>query len=197
VTGDRRRAAVRSWRRPPPEAVARSVGPRAGLHGHEPRYGPAPDRRELIARIRAAVERGVTCFDPAEVYGPFANDALVGEALAPVRGRVAIATRFGFVLHPDGRPGWAGLNSRPAPIEQVAEGSLTRLRGEAIDLVHQHRVDPDVPIEAVAGAVKDVIREGKVKHFGMSDTKVRSTGGDPKSGCHRPRRAWPPVITTH
>jgi aryl-alcohol dehydrogenase-like predicted oxidoreductase len=132
-------------------------------------YGPAADKQEMISLLRAAVERGVTFFDTAEVYGPFTNEQLVGEALAPFRGRVVIATKFGFALDPDGGPNWVGLNSRPEHIKEVAEGSLRRLKVEAIDLFYQHRVDPDVPIEEVAGAVKDLIQEGKVKHFGLSE----------------------------
>src|SRR5215468_2935410 len=121
-------------------------------------YGPAGDKQEMISLIRSAVDRGVTFFDTAEGYGPFANEELVGEALAPLRDRVVIATKFGFRLKPDGSPGWVGLNSRPEHIREVAEGSLRRLRVECIDLFYQHRVDPDVPIEDVAGAVKDLIR---------------------------------------
>jgi aryl-alcohol dehydrogenase-like predicted oxidoreductase len=132
-------------------------------------YGPAADKQEMISLIQKAVERGVTFFDTAEVYGPFANEELVGEALAPFRGRVVIATKFGFALDPDGGPQWVGLNSRPEHIKKVAEGSLGRLEVDAIDLFYQHRVDPDVPIEDVAGAVKDLIREGKVRHFGLSE----------------------------
>src|SRR6266852_1170017 len=136
-------------------------------------YGPAGDKREMISVIRAAVERGVTFFDTAEVYGPFTNEELVGEALAPFRGKVAIATKFGFKLDPNtGKQ--AGLVSRPEHIKEVAEASLKRLRVDAIDLLYQHRVDPDVPIEDVAGAVKDLIREGKVKHFGLSEPSVRT-----------------------
>ena len=131
-------------------------------------YGPAGDKQEMIPVIRAAVDRGVTFFDTAEVYGPFTNEELVGEALAPFRGKVVIATKFGFKLDPNtGKQ--AGLDSRPEHIKQVAEASLKRLRVDAIDLLYQHRVDPDVPIEDVAGAVKDLIREGKVKHFGLSE----------------------------
>ncbi|HWE37908.1 MAG TPA: aldo/keto reductase [Isosphaeraceae bacterium] len=137
-------------------------------------YGPAMDTQEAVSLIRTAVERGVTFFDTAEVYGPFTNEELVGEALAPFRGQVAIATKFGFQLHPDGSPGWASLNSRPEHIKEVAEGSLKRLKVDAIDLFYQHRVDPDVPIEDVAGAVKDLIREGKVKHFGLSEAGART-----------------------
>ncbi len=131
-------------------------------------YGPAGEKHEMISVIRAAVERGVTFFDTAEVYGPFTNEELVGEALAPFREGVVIATKFGFKLDPNtGKQ--AGLDSRPEHIKQVAEGSLKRLRTDVIDLFYQHRVDPDVPIEDVAGAVKDLIQEGKVKHFGLSE----------------------------
>jgi aryl-alcohol dehydrogenase-like predicted oxidoreductase len=136
-------------------------------------YGPAKDKQEMIPVIRAAVERGVTFFDTAEVYGPFINEELVGEALAPFREQVVIATKFGFKLDPNtGKK--AGLNSRPEHIKQVAEGSLKRLRVDAIDLFYQHRVDPDVPIEDVAGAVKDLIQEGKVKHFGLSEAGAKT-----------------------
>ena len=136
-------------------------------------YGPAKDKQEMIPVIRAAVEHGVTFFDTAEVYGPFINEELVGEALAPFRGQVVIATKFGFKLDPNtGKQ--AGLDSRPEHFKQVAEGSLKRLRVEAIDLFYQHRVDPDVPIEEVAGAVKDLIREGKVKHFGLSEAGAKT-----------------------
>ena len=131
-------------------------------------YGPAGDKEEMIAVIRSAVERGVTFFDTAEVYGPYANEQLVGEALAPFRGRVVIATKFGFKLDPDtGKQ--AGLDSRPEHVKEVAEASLKRLKIDVIDLFYQHRVDPDVPIEDVAGAVKDLIQEGKVRHFGLSE----------------------------
>ena len=136
-------------------------------------YGPAADKTEMISLIRAAVERGVTFFDTAEAYGPFTNEELVGEALAPFRGRVVIATKFGFTLDPKGGPGWSALDSRPEHIKQVAEASLKRLKVDAIDLFYQHRVDPEVPIEDVAGAVKDLIREGKVKHFGLSEAGVQ------------------------
>ena len=132
-------------------------------------YGPAGEKKEMIAVLRAAVERGVTFFDTAEVYGPLANEELVGEALAPFRGQVVIATKFGFKLDPNGGPRWAGLDSLPEHIKEVAEGSLKRLRVESLDLFYQHRVDPEVPIEDVAGAVKDLIRQGKVKHFGLSE----------------------------
>jgi aryl-alcohol dehydrogenase-like predicted oxidoreductase len=137
-------------------------------------YGTPPDRNEMIALLRAAVERGVTFFDTAEVYGPFNNEELVGEALAPLKGRVAIATKFGFEPDPNGGPRWAGLNSRPDHIKQVAEESLKRLRVDALDLLYQHRVDPKVPIEDVAGAVGDLIQQGKVKHFGLSEASAQT-----------------------
>jgi aryl-alcohol dehydrogenase-like predicted oxidoreductase len=139
-------------------------------------FGDAPvgTREDMIAVIHAAVDRGVTFFDTAEVYGPYTNEELVGEALEPFKGQVVIATKFGFNLHPDGSPGWQGLNSRPESIRQVAEDSLRRLRVEAIDLFYQHRVDPDVPIEDVAGAVKELIAAGKVKHFGLSEAGVET-----------------------
>ena len=144
-----------------------------GCMGMSQGYGPNPgDKQEMVALIRTAVERGVTFFDTAEVYGPFDNEELLGEALAPVRDRVVIATKFGFDFDPDGRQ--TGLNSRPEHIKQAAEGSLGRLGVEAIDLLYQHRVDPDVPIEEVAGAVKDLIGEGKVRHFGMSEAAART-----------------------
>jgi aryl-alcohol dehydrogenase-like predicted oxidoreductase len=132
-------------------------------------YGPPPDKKEMINLLHAAVEKGVTFFDTAEVYGPFNNEELVGEALAPFKGKVVIATKFGFKLDPNGGPKWVGLDSRPEHIKEVAEGSLRRLKVDAIDLFYQHRVDPRVPIEEVAGAVKDLIQEGKVKHFGLSE----------------------------
>jgi aryl-alcohol dehydrogenase-like predicted oxidoreductase len=136
-------------------------------------YGPNPgDRQEMISLIRTAVERGVTFFDTAEVYGPFANEELVGEALAPLRDQVVIATKFGFDLGANGEN--RGLNSRPEHIKEAAEGSLKRLGVDHIDLYYQHRVDPDVPIEEVAGAVKDLIEEGKVGHFGMSEAAART-----------------------
>jgi aryl-alcohol dehydrogenase-like predicted oxidoreductase len=145
-----------------------------GCMGMSFSYGPPADKQEMISLLRAAVERGVTFFDTAEVYGPFANEELVGEALAPFKGKVAIATKFGFKLDPKGGPQWVGLDSRPEHIKQVAEASLKRLRVETIDLFYQHRVDPDVPIEDVAGAVKDLIKEGKVKHFGLSEAGVQT-----------------------
>ncbi len=137
-------------------------------------YGPPADRQEMIGVIRGAVERGVTFFDTAEVYGPFTNEDLVGEALEPFRGQVVIATKFGFQLKPNGEPGFIGLNSRPERIREVAEASLKRLRVDAIDLFYQHRVDPEVPIEDVAGAVKELIAAGKVKHFGLSEAGVQT-----------------------
>jgi aryl-alcohol dehydrogenase-like predicted oxidoreductase len=134
-------------------------------------YGPAVDTPAAIALIRSAVERGVTFFDTAEAYGPFINEEVVGDALAPFRGQVAIATKFGFTFEPDGK---RGLDSRPAHVKAVAEASLTRLKVDAIDLFYQHRVDPNVPIEDVAGAVKDLIQEGKVRHFGLSEAGVQT-----------------------
>src|ERR1019366_2138427 len=145
-----------------------------GCMGMSFSYGPPKDKREMTSLLRAAVERGITFFDTAEVYGPFTNEELVGEALAPFRGQVVIATKFVFNLNPDGSPGWQGLNSRPERIKQVAEASLKRLKIDAVDLFYQHRVDPNVPIEDVAGAVKDLIREGKVKHFGLSEAGVQT-----------------------
>src|SRR5271163_912732 len=129
-------------------------------------FGPPADKKEMISLIRRAVELGVTFFDTAEVYGPYTNEELVGEALAPIRNKVVIATKFGFAPDPNGGPRWSGLNSRPAHIKEVAEASLKRLKTDVIDLFYQHRVDPNVPIEDVAGAVKELIGQGKVKHFG-------------------------------
>ena len=145
-----------------------------GCMGMSFAYGPAHDRQEMIALLRAAVGRGVTFFDTAEIYGPLANEELVGEALEPFRGQVVIATKFGFELDPTGAKGWLGLNSRPEQIKRVAEASLKRLRVDAIDLFYQHRVDPAVPIEDVAGAVKELIQQGKVKHFGLSEAGVQT-----------------------
>jgi aryl-alcohol dehydrogenase-like predicted oxidoreductase len=146
-----------------------------GCMGMSFSYGPPKDKPEMIALLRAAVERGVTFFDTAEVYGPFTNEELVGEALAPFRGRVVIATKFGFDLSgSDKRPGAAGLNSRPENIKRVADASLQRLKVDAIDLFYQHRVDLNVPIEDVAGAVKELIQAGKVKHFGLSEAGVQT-----------------------
>ncbi len=149
-----------------------------GCMGMSFSYGPPKDKQEMISLIRSAVERGITFFDTAEVYGPFLNEELVGEALAPVRDGVVIATKFGFDLNPNfdprGMKGSPGLNSKPEHIKQAAEGSLMRLKIEVIDLLYQHRVDPDVPIEDVAGAVKDLIQQGKVKHFGLSEAGVQT-----------------------
>jgi aryl-alcohol dehydrogenase-like predicted oxidoreductase len=128
----------------------------------------------MISLLRTAVERGITFFDTAEVYGPYTNEELVGEALSPLHDRIVIATKFGFKLNPDGTPGWQGLDSRPEHIKEAAEGSLKRLKVDAIDLYYQHRVDPDVPIEDVAGAVKDLITAGKVKHFGLSEAGAQT-----------------------
>src|SRR5512139_1400138 len=135
---------------------------------------PIPDKQEMITFLHAAVDRGITFFDTAEVYGPFTNEELLGEALAPFHGRAVIATKFGFGPDPNGGPGLPLLNSRPEHIKQVAEASLKRLKVDAIDLFYQHRVDPDVPIEDVAGAVKDLIQEGKVKHFGLSEAAAQT-----------------------
>lgn len=143
-----------------------------GCMGMSFSYGPPKDKQEMASVLRAAVDRGITFFDTAEVYGPYTNEELLGEALSAYKGKIAIATKFGFNLNPDGSPGWQGLNSRPERIKQVAENSLKRLRIDTIDLFYQHRVDPAVPIEDVAGAVKDLIQEGKVKHFGLSEAGV-------------------------
>jgi aryl-alcohol dehydrogenase-like predicted oxidoreductase len=149
-----------------------------GCMGMSFSYGPPKDKQEMTSLLRAAVERGITFFDTAEVYGPFLNEELVGEALAPFRDQVVIATKFGFDLSPNfdprGMKGLPGLNSRPEHIKQAVDGSLKRLKVEVIDLLYQHRVDPNVPIEDVAGAVKDLIREGKVKHFGLSEAGVKT-----------------------
>src|SRR5580700_1847526 len=146
-----------------------------GCMGMSFSYGPPKDKQEMTSLIRAAVERGITFFDTAEVYGPFLNEELVGEALAPFRDRVVIATKFGFDLSgSDNRPGAAGLNSRPEHIKQAVEGSLKRLKVDVIDLLYQHRVDPNVPIEDVAGAVKELIQAGKVRHFGLSEASAKT-----------------------
>ncbi|HXI92331.1 MAG TPA: aldo/keto reductase [Blastocatellia bacterium] len=145
-----------------------------GCMGMSVSYGLPPNKQEMITLLRAAVERGVTFFDTAEGYGPFKNEELVGEALAPFGGKVVIATKFGFKLDPTRSNAWVGLDSRPKHVREVAESSLKRLKVDAIDLFYQHRVDPDVPIEDVAGAVKDLIREGKVKHFGLSEAGVQT-----------------------
>ena len=145
-----------------------------GCMGMSQSYGLPGDKQEMIALIRHAVERGVTFFDTAEIYGPFVNEELVGEALAPVRDQVVIATKFGFAADPAGGPGLTLTNSQPAHIKWAVEGSLRRLRVEVIDLLYQHRVDPNVPIEDVAGAVQELIQEGKVKHFGMSEAAAQT-----------------------
>jgi aryl-alcohol dehydrogenase-like predicted oxidoreductase len=146
-----------------------------GCMGMSFSYGPPKDKQEMTNLLHAAVDRGITFFDTAEVYGPFTNEELVGEALAPFRGKVVIATKFGFDLSgSDNRPGAAGLNSRPEHIKQAVEGSLRRLKVETIDLLYQHRVDPNVPIEDVAGTVKELIQTGKVKHFGMSEAGAKT-----------------------
>src|SRR2546428_5368157 len=145
-----------------------------GCMGMSFSYGPPKDKQEMTSLLHAAVERGVTFFDTAEVYGPYLNEELVGEALAPFRGQVVIATKFGWKIDPKAERGLAGLDSRPEHIKQVVEGSLKRLKVDAIDLFYQHRVDPDVPIEGVAGAVKDLIQQGKVKHFGLSEAAAKT-----------------------
>jgi aryl-alcohol dehydrogenase-like predicted oxidoreductase len=145
-----------------------------GCMGMSWSYGPPKDKKEMTSLLHAAVERGVTFFDTAEVYGPLLNEELVGEALAPFRGRVVIATKFGWEANPDDGGKWSALNSRPEHIKQVAEASLKRLKVDAIDLYYQHRVDLNVPIEDVAGAVKELIQEGKVKHFGLSEASAKT-----------------------
>src|SRR6202040_3059464 len=149
-----------------------------GCMGMSFSYGPPKDTKEMTSLLHAAVDRGITFFDTAEVYGPFMNEELVGEALAPFRGRVVIATKFGFDLNPDfdprGMKGAPGLNSRPEHIKEAVEGSLKRLKVETIDILYQHRVDPNVPIEDVAGAVKELIQAGKVKHFGLSEAGAKT-----------------------
>ncbi len=149
-----------------------------GCMGMSQSYGLPPDKKAMISLIHSAVERGVTFFDTAEVYGPFVNEQLLGEALAPVRDQVVIATKFGFAPDPSGGPGWTALDSRPEHIKEVADASRKRLKTDFIDLFYQHRVDPKVPIEDVAGAVKELIQEGKVRHFGLSE-----------AGAHTVRRA--------
>jgi len=146
-----------------------------GCMGMSFSYGPPKDKQEMTTLLHAAVDRGITFFDTAEVYGPFTNEELVGEALAPYRGKVVIATKFGFDLSgKDNKPGAAGVNSKPEHIKQAVEGSLKRLKVQTIDLLYQHRVDPNVPIEDVAGAVKELIQAGKVKHFGMSEAAAKT-----------------------
>jgi len=157
-------------------------------------YGAPPDKQEMISLLRAAVERGVTFFDTAEVYGPFTNEELLGEALGPVRDEIVIATKFGFKLDPTGEKSWIGLDSRPEHIKKVADASLRRLKTDRIDLFYQHRVDPNVPIEDVAGAVKDLIQEGKVKHFGLSepgmDTLRRAHAVQPVTAVQNEYSLW-------
>src|SRR5438034_8447088 len=145
-----------------------------GCMGMSFSYGPPKDRQDMISLIRSAVERGVTFFDTAEVYGPYTNEELVGEGLAPFRGQVVIATKFGFKPSPTDPSKWTALDSRPEHIKEVAEASLKRLKMDVIDLFYQHRVDPGVPIEDVAGVVKELIRAGKVKHFGLSEAGVQT-----------------------
>src|SRR5499425_2259432 len=145
-----------------------------GCMGMSWSYGPPKDKQEMISLLHSAVDRGVTFFDTAEVYGPLVNEELVGEALASFRGKVVIATKFGWKANPDDGGKWNALNSRPEHIKEVAEASLKRLRTDVIDLFYQHRVDPNVPIEDVAGAVKDLIQQGKVRHFGLSEPGVQT-----------------------
>ena len=169
-----------------------------GCMGMSANYGPPADKQEMVALIRAAVERGVTLFDTAEVYGPYVNEELVGEALAPFKGQVVIATKFGFDLDKETAQRRGGLDSRPEHIKAVAEASLQRLKNDAIDLFYQHRVDPAVPIEDVAGAVKDLIAQGKVRHFGLSEP---GSGHDSPRACRAagdsgPERILPVVAGT-
>ena len=145
-----------------------------GCMGMSFSYGPPKDKKEMTDLLHAAVDRGITFFDTAEVYGPYLNEELLGEALLPFRGKVVIATKFAYELKPDGSPGWVRLNSQPEHIRRAVEGSLKRLRVDTIDLLYQHRVDPEVPIEDVAGTVKDLIQQGKVKHFGMSEAAAKT-----------------------
>src|SRR6266566_4713765 len=146
-----------------------------GCMGMSFSYGPAKDKQEMTSLLHAAVDRGITFFDTAEVYGPFLNEELVGEALAPYRSKFVIATKFGFDLSGnDNRPGAAGVNSRPEHIKEAVEGSLKRLKVATIDLLYQHRVDPNVPIEDVAGTVRDLIQQGKVRHFGLSEASAKT-----------------------
>src|SRR5437870_5887475 len=156
-------------------------------------YGPPADKQEMIALLRVAVECGVTFFDTAEAYGPFANEELVGEALAPFRKQVVIATKFGFKLDPNGGPP-VGVDSRPEHIKEVAEASLKRLRTDVIDLFYQHRVDPNVPIEEVAGTVKELIQQGKIRHFGLSEAGVqtirRAHAGQPVTAVQSEYSLW-------
>jgi len=173
-----------------------------GCMGMSFSYGPPKDKQEMTTLLHAAVDRGVTFFDTAEVYGPFTNEELVGEALAPFKGKVVIATKFGFDLSgPDNRPGAAGLTSRPEHIKLAVEGSLKRLRLETIDLYYQHRVDPNVPIEDVAGTVKELIAAGKVKHFGMSEpgaqTLRRAHAVQPVAALQNEYSLWTRTVETN
>jgi len=165
-----------------------------GCMGMSASYGRIPDKQEMIALLRAAFDRGVTFFDTAEVYGPFTNEELVGEALAPVRNEVVIATKFGFKLDPSGQRTWLGVDSRPEHIKEVTEASLKRLKTDYIDLFYQHRVDPAVPIEDVAGALKELIDEGKVRHFGLSepglDTIRRAHAVQPVTAIQNEYSLW-------
>jgi aryl-alcohol dehydrogenase-like predicted oxidoreductase len=165
-----------------------------GCMGMSASYGRIPDQQEMISLLRAAVDRGITFFDTAEVYGPFTNEQLVGEALSPIREKVVIATKFGFRLDPSGQRTWLGVDSRPEHIKEVAEASLKRLQTDYIDLFYQHRVDPNVPIEDVAGAVKDLIAEGKVRHFGLSepglDTIRRAHAVQPVTAIQNEYSLW-------
>ncbi len=165
-----------------------------GCMGMSFSYGPPKDKKEMTSLLHAAVDRGITFFDTAEVYGPYTNEELVGEALGPHRDKVVIATKFGFDLTGDTRPGAAGLNSRPQRIRDAVEGSLKRLRTETIDLLYQHRVDPDVPIEDVAGTVKELIEQGKVKYFGLSEAGVqtvrRAHAVQPVTACQNEYSLW-------
>jgi aryl-alcohol dehydrogenase-like predicted oxidoreductase len=165
-----------------------------GCMGMSFSYGPPKDKLEMIGVLRAAVDRGITFFDTAEVYGPFTNEELLGEALSPVRDKVVIATKFGFSMNADGKPGSHSLDSRPEHIKRVADASLKRLKTDVIDLFYQHRVDPAVPIEEVAGAVKDLILTGKVKHFGLSEAGVgtirRAHGVQPVTALQSEYSLW-------
>jgi aryl-alcohol dehydrogenase-like predicted oxidoreductase len=165
-----------------------------GCMGMSHSYVPLKDEKEMITLLHAAADRGITFFDTAEVYGPFANEVLLGKALSPIRDKVVIATKFGFNLNPHGSPGPQGLNSRPEHIKQVADASLKRLQTDVIDIFYQHRVDPDVPIEDVAGAVKDLIQQGKVRHFGLSEAGVgtirRAHAVQPVTGLQSEYSLW-------
>jgi aryl-alcohol dehydrogenase-like predicted oxidoreductase len=156
-------------------------------------YGAPKDEQEMISLLHAAVDRGITFFDTAEMYGPFTNELLLGKALSPIREKVVIATKFGFKLNPDGSSGWNGLNSRPEHIKEVAEASLKRLNINSIDIFYQHRADPHVPIEDVAGTVKELIQQGKVKHFGLSRSRCANHPSRPRRSARHcsPKRVLP------